>query len=372
MTRYFFDIFAGLTNTEKGKLNISPYDIPAILEPVVDFRKVPLVNLFDGTAFHHVKRTEPNYTFITQLLYQENYGFYRAQPSPILFSKPNYFGKILGPHLKAVMEIMYHCLLKPRGVYKERYNDPRLQDLFSNMKDFLRFEIDDRIDEYSPTWKDYKANNKTPYFYQYQGQLMFERGDFDVSSQSFNGGSEKEDGIIEELKKKYQLQQMMLACHSPGQDGQSCQHKFQPVLTDSGICYAFNARNFSDAFVNNTYTNMFRDVFQPVDVEMTMNRDSGKSFRLTLILDSHQKHFDHDTSLSKRYFTMAINQATDGTKGEEKLRSFEIKIRLLSLLRLLSFEAIVKPSIFIKQRWRLTMYFVYNSLKIGFVFHWGE
>ena len=309
MTLYFFNIFSGLTNTPKDLLNISVYDIPAILEPVQDFKKVPYANMFDGTAYFHVLRTEPDYSFVETVRFSKADAYVQAnQTTPILYSMKNYFGELLGPHLKAVMEVMFHGMLKPRGIYSERYQDPKLQDLYSNMGEFLQYELDDNIDNYAPLWKDYKAHNKTPYYYPYEDNFLFERGEIYKQSQSFAGDTEREDQIIKELRKKYQLQQMMLLCHISYQGESSCQDKFQPVLTDLGICYSFNARNFNESFQENTYTNIFQEVFQPEYVHLTMNQ---QSYKMSLILDAHKKQFDHDSSPSKQLFKLAINQDTD-------------------------------------------------------------
>jgi hypothetical protein len=307
--QYFLEIFDGMVN--KSDFGISVYDIAAILDPVPTYlapHKQP--RRFQSTI--HEQKVKNNQT-IANKEYFERYYLINHDHDPLFLKENNYFGKILGPHLKAVMEIMYHCMLRPRSIPRDRFFKHHLSDLYGNLQAFMKFPIS--IEEpFTPLWEDYLAYNKTPYWLpmtHFKHPFVFEQGSdskIDPFSEASNTLEQRE--LIENLKRKHQMQQMMALCKGPGSSTISCQNHFQPVLTDLGICYAFNAHPFNDTFSGNSYLETFQDIFEPNETNMTLiqNLNSGKNFQMYLILDSH---LDKVYDSVKGSFKVAINQNID-------------------------------------------------------------
>ena len=85
---------------------------------------------------------------------------------------------------------------------------------------------------------------------------------------------------------------------------------FKPVITDNGICFAFNCDKVSNMLVKNSYMDAFHTVFEPAEINnsILLNENSGKSYQLFMILDSHD-HKVYDSFGAS--FKIPINQASD-------------------------------------------------------------
>jgi hypothetical protein len=81
----------------------------------------------------------------------------------------------------------------------------------------------------------------------------------------------------------------MMVCQGPAQD-MTCHSQFSPTMTDLGVCHSFNALPFSSLFKESYYTQNFKSVFDPFDLDgehfLVKNENHGKSFQQYLILDS--------------------------------------------------------------------------------------
>ena len=106
--QYFTDVIGNLTGDVN--LGISALDLAPLLTPVKDYlsqRKYP--KQFKYSAAKQMWKTQA-----PQI--QQNGKYLQFPSAPANFLKneefKNYLGKILGPHLKVVMEVMYHCMLR--------------------------------------------------------------------------------------------------------------------------------------------------------------------------------------------------------------------------------------------------------------------
>jgi hypothetical protein len=292
--------------TNGSSTGISAYDIPAILDPVSSYWKPQLVlRRFPSTVVQQKIRDNK-----TNHLYEAMTGHYQEYA---VFKEKNYFGKVLGPHLKAIMEIMFQCMLRPVSIPRERFFQDSLSDLYANLKNYMKFPIS--VEEpFTPLWQDHLAFNKTPYWFAQEHPLyiyFFEhKTDPTMTPFSSTSNTIEQIELIRNLKKRHQMQQMMALCQGPGSSIQSCESYFQPVFTDLGICFAFNAYPFSDTYHMNPYLKTFQNIFAPDSANSTLvnNWNSGKAFQMYIILDNHLEKVGNSVSGS---FKIAINQNMD-------------------------------------------------------------
>lgn len=283
------EIFDGLANAKD--LGVSVLELAPLLDPVPSYpayHKYP--RQFPHTAHKQVEKTQPDYNS------QKEAWLTVAAPS--FFSIRNYFGKLLTPHLKAVMEVMYHCMLRTRTLDESRYRKPHLKDLYGNLATFMKFPLADPDETLEPRWIDYKAHDKTSYWLPYDHHSfarVFEQSP-DRSNNPFIPETAEEldikEKIMDELKKTHQHQQMMLHCRWSGDSSQSCRHYFEPVLTDNGICHAFNSHGMHQTvdIDQSSYLQTFVDVFEPSLENKTIynNQNVGKPFRMFMMLDNFE------------------------------------------------------------------------------------
>ena len=120
--QYFTQIFGNMTGIPN--LGVSALDIAPMLTPVKDYitqRKYP--KQFKYTAAQQMWKTqEPG-------LQNGKYLQYPNKPANFLKDGQfkNYLGKLLGPHLEVVMEVMYHCMLRT-GDIRENWMHHKLYD----------------------------------------------------------------------------------------------------------------------------------------------------------------------------------------------------------------------------------------------------
>lgn len=106
---------------------------------------------------------------------------------------------------------------------------------------------------------------------------------------------------------------MVLSCCGPNIN-YDCFDSFQPVLTESGICYAFNPKHFDESLRSTDYVDMFEKVFTPSRDEMKdiKIQGTGSQFKLEIILDSQNSKAMPDSYYSRTgTFSVSINQKQD-------------------------------------------------------------
>ena len=98
------------------------------------------------------------------------------------------------------------------------------------------------------------------------------------------------DRHLEQLRRKYHAEQMILKCIGP--DGIDCSSLLKPVLTDTGICYALMAHPQNETIKSNSYVNVFEKIFSSSSKNLVnepiRNPNLTSSFEVFIILDSHQ------------------------------------------------------------------------------------
>jgi hypothetical protein len=302
----FKRIFRGLNMNPD--LEMSPYDLPAILAPVENYFAVNLYSKqFSRTLQDHMVLL--NSSVFEHIDWRRNFVM---KPEP--FKIHNYFGKYLGPHLKAVMEVMYHCMLRTRSITRRRYTEKN--DLYQDIENFMMYPIDLDDEPFNPSWDDYKSYDKTPYWYgmfDEDFQILFENNPEPRFNSYYHGDEDdpNADGLLERLRQVYQQQMFIVKCTGPG-EASDCSNQFYPVLTENGICYTFNGVSLNRSVVSNTYTNMFTEIFDPNHNNSALkNKNSGKSFSMFLVLDSH---FSQVIEPSQGSFKVAINSFEGNSK----------------------------------------------------------
>jgi hypothetical protein len=309
--KYFqaiFDGMVGITETNET-LGINPFDMPAILSPVPRYaahQKYP--RQFTNTAGEQHKRWLKSHTQ-DQLEAWTNDVDQKAWP---FFYEPNFLGKVLGPNLIQVMEVMFHCMLRSKPLIRRRFKQKTR--LYGDLPNIMKYTIELENEPFAPTWDDmFTTKNRFPYQVtaydeQNANELYFENSPDSYMRADYNGTKDADaDNIIEELRLKYQYRQMIMLCKGPSQASRSCQNKFEPVITDKGICFSFNARNSFTAFKNNTYIDTFHYVYDPINESNIINNEnSGQA--LKIILDSHITNIPGSLPGS---FKIAINQESN-------------------------------------------------------------
>ena len=102
---------------------------------------------------------------------------------------------------------------------------------------------------------------------------------------------------------------MIFSCCGP-EEGTDCQDSFVPVLTERGICYAYNPTPINDFFFESSYTDIFKSVFD-IDLGKRLSQfkvgGTGQLHQMHVTLDSHlRKGYD-----TKGDFVLSINQNED-------------------------------------------------------------
>ena len=99
--------------------------------------------------------------------YIENFNGKSYDHIASILDKPNHFGKLLGPHLLVVMEIMSHNMLKAAPL---RHNWPNtLEEIYKNnqtLRQIVGFNLSENFDPSRLTMLDYvfHYSSETPYF----------------------------------------------------------------------------------------------------------------------------------------------------------------------------------------------------------------
>lgn len=214
----------------------------------------------------------------------------------------NYFGKLLGPHLLTVMEIMAHGILSPKRLPRNWNKD--LPELYSRLSNWINFphNKDSGNPAFQLSMKDFNSNITSYMPLKESAQADDNKGEkrndavlsFDAYFEGENDNVTVQDitykdDILNYLARKFHPRQLMDFCIGPG-DRQSCEENFEPVLTETGICFAFNSKTFDDTMRTTRYTEMFQKVFKPSATakDILKNELVGRNFQLFIILDSHQ------------------------------------------------------------------------------------
>lgn len=71
----------------------------------------------------------------------------------------------------------------------------------------------------------------------------------------------EKDQFLKKLKVKYDPRNMMLLCQGPGHN-RTCDNRFNPVLTEKGICFSFNSPSQKQVFKSSQYLEMFEKVLE--------------------------------------------------------------------------------------------------------------
>jgi hypothetical protein len=191
----------------------------------------------------------------------------------------------MGNNLLQVMEIMYHNNLRSKPISLSRPLDhPKIYGNETEFQRYMRFALRDLRKESHVNWSIVNGTNGMPLFpnYAHDEPILFE------NRAEYLSNDEKDD-ILRDLSKRYQINRMILLCSGPG-EGTSCTNKFEPVLTDLGICFTFNGETILDLMKNSSYLDAFQEVYEPsrsVD-PIIKNKGHGKSSTLFMVLDSHK------------------------------------------------------------------------------------
>jgi hypothetical protein len=276
------------------------------------YRDMYLWNLSEHTAVYHLK--EPA-NFLTGTINPE----YK-----------NYLGKLLGPHLLVVMEIMHHCMiratpLRPNWITSlpEVYPKDLSQILplnhtldgrafHLNMNDYLKRDFDNLYDiaympihaELAQTMFGVRYN-----FFASDGGDGLEQFRYkynattNLDTRETDQDLEMKDNILESMRQKYKPRQFLMYCFT----NQECHDLLSPVLTNRGICYAFNPPTFQSAMANTTYNRYFQSVFSP-KVTDTGSDLLGTGFKIFMVLDSQQSEVFDGVPGS---FEIAVNHKSD-------------------------------------------------------------
>ena len=341
---YFTHIVGNITKDKD--LKVSPLDVAPILTPVEDYLTGKKYSQqFRWTVAEHMwnKGQEP--------LVIEGVKQKFASSPPDFLKEKNYFGKVLGKHFEFIMEVMYHSILRP-GPLRKNWMFHRVYG--GNLKDALYFNstltskpfalnIEDYISKasfpYMPIHEDivYGIYNSThdypqeyhtlfsghPDFSDYLGVVttnlnLSHRLNFSLTEQDI----QLKDLELENMRQKFQPRQFIMACKIHGSD-EICQDSFVPVLTNNGICYAYNGQNFHQSLRDTAYNKHFKSIFGVQEKVFQTDEENalGSGFNMFLILDSHQSSVDDYDS---GYFEVAINQRSD----IHSVRKNAVKVRI--------------------------------------------
>lgn len=328
---YLAQVFAQLVGVTDFDFN--PFDISAILAPVPDyFAYQKYIRQFAFT----VKRLQSKYSALRGDEKQQSHNLVLNDSTaglPQVLLIPNYFGQLLGPHLLHVMEVMYHCILRTTALDKARFL--RLDRLYPNLTQALGYPTDfSPAVPFVPDWLEQTLKTRIPYTilgphddepgYRF---LYFDNSPYPHFRADYKGveNPAKQAGI-EEIRRRFQHRRMMALCRGPGK-GRYCEDDFQPVLTDSGLCFNFNAIGTHAQMGSNTYLDMFRYVFEPSnDSKIIKNQNSGKAFQMYMVLDSHKSKV---RGADKGMFRLAINKLTDSFAVRDTAIDIEVRYRYL-------------------------------------------
>ena len=90
----------------------------------------------------------------------------------------------------------------------------------------------------------------------------------------------KENALLQ-MKEKYQHRQSVLYCTLGYTDnGESCLNSFTPVLTNKGICFAFNSNEFANTLTDITYNQYFKSIFNANTVPPISNTKLASGFKM--------------------------------------------------------------------------------------------
>ena len=129
----------------------------------------------------------------------------------------------------------------------------------------------------------------------------------------------------------------------------TCREKFNHVLTDQGICSAFNAVNQNVTFKETDYLNMFQSIYNSPTQSIPFNSiGAGTDSGLSLILDIHQTDIFGSES---GYFELSLNAYLDSFSTESKFQAhpglrYEVYVSVIEVMA----ESAVKDSVDIEHR----------------------
>ena len=169
---------------------------------------------------------------------------------------------------------------------------------------FIQINLENR-NAWFPSYLDYIAKNRTIYKFETEEKFQYDDSSVGIEPRYWEEYLEREK-YLATLKRRHEDKQMMKLCLGPGKF-QSCETQFHPVLTDSGICYAFNAFNLTTSISDNSYTSLFKKIYQPHHENTILKNGNGEN-ALFMILDSQNSNL-FNPGIGE--FTIAINQATD-------------------------------------------------------------
>ena len=211
--------------------------------------------------------------------------------------------------LSAVMEVMYHCSLRAGPLKEEWWNEnPELYSFLKTSSNPIYDLSGNNSFVNTITAQKLATANETGYFFTWKMEpsqdnyspglrpldewlsyheivpIKFDLTDNQpIRSQDFV----KMDEFLTRMRRKYQARQMIMFCEY--NNGESCEDMFHPVLTDKGICYAFNSDKLSSYMLQSNYTKMFSKVFQGNRPRIPLDSENLTStFAMTIILDSHK------------------------------------------------------------------------------------
>lgn len=164
----------------------------------------------------------------------------------------NFFGKIFGDNLKALMTIMKYSTL--HGVTFETEDELRVD--FGDVEDLLNMPAHPLTD-------------------QRHAPLM---GNTQVTKEFF-----------EELRGMKNLAMVPLCKLFKGseENDEICK-RFEPMLTSRGICYSFNSLAVAELFQESKYIDVFNGIFRPLPTSNIVNNTgSGELFGFSMVLNGH-------------------------------------------------------------------------------------
>ena len=338
--QYFTNIIGNLT--KNNQLKMSALDIAPILTPVKSYENylASYPKQFKFTMAQHM------WSSGQEAGSKDKFSKIYPKRAPNFLSKINYFGDLLGEHLELVMEVMYHSILRAAPL-RENWSENSVYQ--GALKEALIFQQRKHDDFYTIKMMDFISNASFSYMpihgRKYQtGNDFINAGDpdlqdyfgivetrynlsqplnFSISPESLN----RADEHLESLRLKYQHRQFILMCKIGENLEESCENQFQAVLTNKGICYAYNAGNFQSNLQDTEYNTYFNNIFGTPHINSNNpTRFLETGFKMSLILDSHQ------TSVSgyeQGHFEIAINQRSDAMSMLRNTINVEIGQRTL-------------------------------------------
>ena len=312
--QYFTQVMEKMSNDPN--LNVSALDVAPILTSVLSYStQTRYSQQFKFTAAQQMWKDQENQMINGKL------PLYPPEAANF-FSEKNYLGKLLTPHLLLIMEIMHHSILRA-GSLRENWMHHKIYD--NKWKDILPFTHDLQNQPFSVKMRDIVTNNSLAYL-PIHSYITDDTKEWKISKNFRNSFAninvmydyrehlnfswtnkelDERDRELDILRKKHQHRQFILFC-GVGQTGKNCEQNFNAIITNKGICYAYNMDAFYDSLKNNTYNEHFKSIFGKQNkTENQPENKLGTGFKLVLILDSHQSTiFDYEHG----HFEVSINQ----------------------------------------------------------------